>query len=76
MREPVADELPHFEEGHRLANREQIDVQIYLHGRLMNGKSKQTWMVLAGKRIMRSLRRSVMLVTRWNGCRTRMCGRS
>jgi hypothetical protein len=57
-------------------NREQIDVQIYLRGRLGYGISKQTRMVLAGDRIWPSLRRPVMAVTRWNCGRIRMRRRS
>jgi hypothetical protein len=50
-------------------NREQIDVKIDLRGCLMNGVDKETGMVLAGNRILRSLCRAVMLVTRGNGRR-------
>jgi hypothetical protein len=46
--------------------REQIDVQIDLGSCLMNGISQQTRMVPAGDWVRRSLRRSVMLVTRRN----------
>jgi hypothetical protein len=56
-------------------NREQIHLQIYLGGCLMNGISQQARVVLAGDWVRRSLRRSVMLVTRRDRRSIRVGGR-
>ncbi len=68
--------LPRLEHKRRGSmDREQIDVQIYLGSCLMNGISQQTRMVLAGDWMLRSLRRSVMLMTRRNRGSIRVRGR-
>jgi hypothetical protein len=56
-------------------NREQIDLQVYLGSCLVNGISQQARMVLAGDWVRRSLRRSMMLVTRRDRRSIRVDGR-
>jgi hypothetical protein len=72
-----AGEFPRFaRERQGFVNREQIDMQIHLRGGLIYGIREQARMVLAGNRILCSLRRRpVMPVTRWNHRGIHMGGR-
>jgi len=47
--------------------REQIHVQVRVHGWLIDGIPGQPRMIPARRRILRSLRRCMVPVTRWNG---------